>query len=81
MPTTRRVAALLDAAGWLDSDGDGIRDREGKPLAFVLLVEDDNIHRQIGAQLAAFWQAVGVDVKTTAISFSGMVTDFLEVLN
>lgn len=72
-----RAAALLDAAGWRDSDSDNIRDREGKPLAFVLLVEDDNSHRAIGEQLAAFWQAVGVDAKVTPISFSGMVTDFL----
>ncbi len=29
-----RAAALLDEAGWTDSDGDGIRDRDGKKLSF-----------------------------------------------
>ena len=72
-----RAAALLDEAGWRDSDGDGVRDREGKPLAFVLLVEDDNLHRTVGAQFASYWQAVGVAAQVSPVSLSGMVADFL----
>lgn len=34
------AAKLLDAAGWRDHDGDGVRDREGQPLRFSLLVLD-----------------------------------------
>lgn len=68
---------LLDAAGWKDSDGDGVRDKDGKPLSFVLLVRDDNLHKAIGAQLAANWKAVGVNARLSAASFAGMVTDFL----
>lgn len=29
-----RAAALLDAAGWKDRNGDGVREKDGKPLAF-----------------------------------------------
>ena len=72
-----RAAALLDEAGWRESDGDGIREREGKRLAFVLLVGDDNLHRAIGEQFAAFWQAIGVEAQVTPVSLSGMVADFL----
>jgi len=28
--------ALLDEAGWIDGDGDGVRDRDGRPFRFVL---------------------------------------------
>lgn len=33
---TEKAAALLDEAGWKDSDGDGIRDKDGKKLSFTL---------------------------------------------
>ncbi|MCY4024042.1 MAG: ABC transporter substrate-binding protein [Anaerolineaceae bacterium] len=32
--------ALLDEAGWLDSDGDGVRDRDGVPLSFTISYSD-----------------------------------------
>jgi peptide/nickel transport system substrate-binding protein len=32
------AAALLSSAGWVDSNKDGVLDREGKPFAFELLV-------------------------------------------
>lgn len=32
-----RAEELLEQAGWRDSDGDGVRDREGAPLAFSFL--------------------------------------------
>ena len=42
-PYDRRAAAgLLDAAGWQDHDGDGLRDREGTPFQFTLLMPVGN---------------------------------------
>ncbi|MCU0411087.1 MAG: ABC transporter substrate-binding protein [Bacteroidetes bacterium] len=35
----RAAAALLEAEGWKDRDGDGILDKDGKPFAFVLRVQ------------------------------------------
>jgi peptide/nickel transport system substrate-binding protein len=32
------AAALLSAAGWKDSDNDGLLDRDGKPLKFTMLI-------------------------------------------
>lgn len=33
-----QAARLLDEAGWRDRDGDGVRDRDGRPFRFSLLV-------------------------------------------
>ena len=68
---------LLDEAGWVDSNGDGVREKDGQPLQFVLLVRDDNLHKAIGAKLAANWAAIGVGAQVTPVSFAGMVSDFL----
>ncbi len=72
-----QAAQLFDAAGWVDSDGDGVRDKDGKPFAFILLVKDDNLHRQIGEILASDWAEVGVRAQVQPVSFSGLVADFL----
>ena len=36
------ASALLSSAGWRDSDGDGILDRDGKKFAFTLLIPTGN---------------------------------------
>lgn len=68
---------LLDEAGWVDGNGDGVREKDGQPLRFVLLVREDNINRAIGERLAADWAAVGIVADVTPVSFAGMVSDFL----
>ncbi|MBW7883770.1 MAG: peptide ABC transporter substrate-binding protein [Caldilineaceae bacterium] len=72
-----RARQLLDEAGWVDNDGDGVRDKDGLPLAFVLLVKDDNIHQQTGELIAQDWAALGVRALIQPVSFSGLVTEFL----
>lgn len=38
LPTDDKAArALLDEAGWKDTNGDGVRDRDGQPLRFTFL--------------------------------------------
>ncbi|MFZ4848537.1 MAG: ABC transporter substrate-binding protein [Caldilinea sp.] len=72
-----RAASLLTEAGWLDRDGDGVREQGDRKLAFILLVKDDLRHQEIGAHLAADWAQVGVQAQVQPVSFSGLVTDFL----
>jgi peptide/nickel transport system substrate-binding protein len=37
-----RAAKLLDEAGWIDHDGDGIRDKDGVPFRFTFLMNADS---------------------------------------
>jgi peptide/nickel transport system substrate-binding protein len=53
---------LLDEAGWIDSDGDGIRDKEGRPFAFTLLTNETPEKIAVAEIVSQQWQQVGVAV-------------------
>jgi peptide/nickel transport system substrate-binding protein len=38
-----QAAKLLDEAGWVDRDGDGIRDKDGVPFRFTFLMNADSV--------------------------------------
>lgn len=54
---------LLNDAGWVDTDGDGIRDKDGVPLAFTLLSSSDTTKRHVAEAARRQWQQVGVAVE------------------
>ena len=48
----REARRLLDGRGWTDHDGDGVRDREGQPLALTVIVPTTSAIRLQIAQIA-----------------------------
>lgn len=61
---TAQAARLLEQRGWRDSDGDGVRDRRGRPLTFRLLVlSTSGIRRRYGQLLQEQLRAVGASVE------------------
>ncbi len=56
------AARLLDDAGWKDSDGDGVRDRDGVPFRFTLLLSTSPLQllRQIAEWEQQSWATLGV---------------------
>jgi peptide/nickel transport system substrate-binding protein len=57
----QRAAALLDEAGWKDTDGDGIRDKDGKPLNIRLLVISRWSEEMRAAEMIkGWWKEIGV---------------------
>ncbi len=54
------ASSMLDAAGWTDTNGDGIRDKDGQPLRFLLYANDDVMRQalieRIAADLARHWR-------------------------
>jgi len=61
---TALAARLLSAHGWRDHDGDGVRDKDGQPLAFHILVPTSSVlRRQYARLLQEQFRAIGVHVE------------------
>lgn len=63
-----KAAELLDLAGWIDSDGDGVRDNNGRPFAFTLSVSNNPLQLSVAHQLAGQWQKIGVAVTVSTVT-------------
>jgi peptide/nickel transport system substrate-binding protein len=71
-----RAAQLLAEAGWVDSDGDGIRDRDGEPLRLRLSTNGGNPVREAIAILAQqYYLAVGVAAEVELMQWSNFLED------
>lgn len=58
-----RARALLTEAGWRDTDGDGVRERDGVPLRLAMILPSTSAPRQtLAIQAEAMWRAIGVAV-------------------
>lgn len=63
-----RAMMLLREAGWRDSDGDGILDRDGKQLALTVIYPVQSpLFAGIGVQVEQMWRALGVAVQLEPI--------------
>jgi peptide/nickel transport system substrate-binding protein len=59
--------ALLDEAGWKDTDGDGIRDKDGKKLSILYQTTVNPIRQDFQALIKDWWTELGVEVELKAI--------------
>ncbi|MFZ0033829.1 MAG: ABC transporter substrate-binding protein [Sedimentisphaerales bacterium] len=75
----QKAAQLLDEAGWIDHDGDGVRDKDGIPFKFKFTYAAGNISSEQMAKLLKDDAAkVGVEVipnPTEASIFMGNIND------
>ncbi len=72
-----RAAELLDEAGWVDSDGDGIRDRDGVPLSFELTTNVDPNRQQILEFLQREWEQAGIDASVRVYEWPSFIGDVI----
>jgi peptide/nickel transport system substrate-binding protein len=59
--------ALLDEAGWTDSDGDGVRDKDGVKLKMLYQTTVNPIRQDFQALIKDWWTELGVEVELKAI--------------
>ena len=76
------ASRLLDDLGWVDTDGDGIReDESGNPLAFSLVTNDSsNLRSRIGEIIREGMADIGVQVDLKLVAFSELVERLTKTL-
>ena len=71
-----RARALLEEAGWRDTDGDGIRERNGKRLSFTLITQAGfAVRENVSQAVQRMWRDVGVEAQVRLVdgtSISGL---------
>ena len=66
--------ALLDSAGWRDTDNDGVRDRNGRPLAFDIVVPNSSPTRQrFAVLLQEQYRAIGVKASPVLLDVNALI--------
>ncbi len=72
------AARLLEEAGWIDDDGDGVRSRNGQTLRLGLQTNEDNLRRVQMAQLIATQLSrVGIQAVAAPLPFEELTTTLL----
>jgi len=69
-----KAKSLLESAGWVDSDGDGIREKNGKKLSFKLSYPTGtSTTDQVVAYYQEAWKAVGAEMEPAGVEFPQLV--------
>lgn len=70
---------LLEAAGWVDTNGDGVREKGGRPLRFTLVTNAGNQRRADVSQIVQQqWRQVGVDAELRTHEFNTFMGNLIE---
>jgi peptide/nickel transport system substrate-binding protein len=62
--------ALLEEAGWTDTNGDGIRDKDGKKLSLLYQTSTNAVRQDFQALIKQWWQEIGVETELKNIDAS-----------
>jgi peptide/nickel transport system substrate-binding protein len=64
---------LLESEGWRDTNGDGIREKGGKPLRFTLLTSDNPLNRSVVEVLQSQLKKAGADAQIRVLEFQTLL--------
>ncbi len=73
-----KAEELLDAAGWVDSDGDGVRDKDGQRFEFTILVSNVPDRIAICNLLRENLDQIGVVCKIRPLEFAVLMQTTLD---
>lgn len=56
----QQAAQLLDNSGWIDADGDGVREKDGLSLAFTLISSEEPDKVNVARAVSDQWRRTGI---------------------
>lgn len=59
--------ALLEDSGWVDSDGDGIREKDGMVLSFTITYPSTGVYDNVVLFFQSAMEELGIEIKTDPI--------------
>jgi peptide/nickel transport system substrate-binding protein len=62
--------ALLEEAGWTDTNGDGIRDKDGKKLSILYQTSTNAVRQDFQALIKQWWNEIGIEVELKNVAAS-----------
>ncbi|WP_372609890.1 peptide ABC transporter substrate-binding protein [Aquicoccus sp.] len=62
--------ALLEEAGWTDSDGDGIREKDGVKLSMLFQTSTNAVRQDFQALIKQWWEEIGVETELRNVNAS-----------
>lgn len=73
-----KAREILARAGWQDSDGDGLLDRDGSPFAFEIITNQGNEVRAKCAEIIQRRLAdIGIAVKIRVVEWAAFINEFI----
>ncbi len=69
-----RAKEILANHGWVDTDGDGIRDRGGEPFSFELITNSESqVRVDLLPMIQEHLKRIGVEVRTRSMEFNALL--------
>ena len=62
--------ALLEASGWVDADGNGVREKDGMPLKILYQTSVNPVRQDFQAIVKSMWNEIGVEVELKQVDAS-----------
>ncbi len=74
-----KAKKLLKEAGWEDTDGDGILDKDGRPFRFTVLLNWGNTARLKTAELIQWrLRQVGIDMRIRVLEWATFINEYID---
>ena len=68
----------LDAAGWIDSDGDGIREKEDIKIEFTLITHDQTELSETAKIIQQMWKEIGANIEIKTVQTNELRNDYIK---